>query len=212
MTVRKAARHKPEYPNPSSLLAAPLAGHLIGYARVSTEEQLLDLQLNALRAAGCTNIYQEKVSGVAKKRPQLDLAIKELMPGDKLVVWRLDRLARSQKEFHTRMEQITDAGAHFRSLSESFDFSTAMGKFVLGILALTAELERQLIVGRTKAGMEAAKARGSQIGAPVKFTDVKKAKARAWIKQKRPLAKSVVARRLGLSAGTISIWVKAGMP
>jgi DNA invertase Pin-like site-specific DNA recombinase len=184
---------------------------MVGYARVSTEEQLLDLQLNALRSAGCTNIYQEKVSGAAKKRPHLDLAIKELQPGDTLVVWRLDRLARSQSEFYRRIEEIAAAGAQFRSICEKFDFSTAMGRFVIGILALTAELERQLIVSRTKAGMDAARARGSQIGAPIKFTPEKKTKAREWLTQEPPVKLSVVARRLDLSPGTISNWIKTGM-
>lgn len=194
-----------------SLLAQPPHGHFVGYARVSTEEQITDLQLNALRAAGCGDrIYQEKVSGAAKKRPQLDLAIKELQPGDTLVVWRLDRLARSVEEFHRRLRQIKDAGASFKSLTENFDFSTAMGEFVLTIMAAVAQLERQLVVKRTEAGMAAAKARGSQIGAPIKFTIEKKRKARTWVKKKVPVA--TIARRLDLSAGTITGWVKAGMP
>jgi DNA invertase Pin-like site-specific DNA recombinase len=184
-------------------------GFLIGYARVSTEEQILDLQINALRSAGCAHIFREKVSGAGKRRPQLDLAIKDLQPGDTLVVWRLDRLARNQAEFYRRLEQIHQAGARFRSLSENFDFSTAMGRFVLGILALTAELERQLVVGRTKAGMAAARARGSQIGAPIKFTPHKQAKARAWLKQGLSIA--AVARRLNLSASTIRNFQRRGM-
>lgn len=191
-----------------SVLARP--GYKVGYARVSTEEQILDVQLNALEGIGCVSVYQEKVSGVAKKRPQLDLAIKELQPGDMLIVWRLDRLARSVEEFHRRLAQIRAAGATFRSLTESFDFNTAMGEFVLIILAAVAQLERQITVKRTEAGMAAAKARGKQIGAPVKFTRPKKAKARAWVRAK--LKPPVIARRLVLSPGTISNWIKAGMP
>ncbi len=183
---------------------------MIGYARVSTEEQILDVQMNALTAAGCINIYQEKVSGVAKKRPQLDLALKDLQPGDTLVVWRLDRLARSVDEFHRRLGQIRDAGASFRSLTENFDFSTAMGAFVLTIMAAVAQLERQITVKRTEAGMAAARARGRQIGAPIKFTPEKKAKAKAWLKAN--VKPAVVAKRLDLSAGTISAWAKKGMP
>lgn len=191
-----------------SVLARP--GYKVGYARVSTEEQILDVQLNALRDIGCVSIHQEKVSGVAKNRPQLDLAIKELQPGDMLIVWRLDRLARSVEEFHRRLAQIRAAGATFRSLTESFDFNTAMGEFVLIILAAVAQLERQITVKRTEAGMAAAKARGSRIGAPVKFTEDKKAKARQWLREKKKLA--YVARMLDLSPGTISNWVKSGMP
>jgi DNA invertase Pin-like site-specific DNA recombinase len=208
--VSRAAA-KPHPPPPHLMLSAdPKHGFMVGYARVSTEEQLLDLQLNALRAAGAMNIYEEKVSGAAKKRPQLDLAIKELQPGDTLVVWRLDRLARSMSEFYTRLSQIEAAGAQFRSLTENFDFNNAVGKFVLGILALVAELERQITVNRTRAGMEAARLRGSRIGAPIKFTEAKRRRARDWLRAKMPLAE--VARRLDLSAGTIAGFRKAGMP
>lgn len=188
-------------------------GYQVGYARVSTEEQILDVQMNALKAAGCISIYQEKVSGAAKKRPHLDLAIKELQPGDTLVVWRLDRLARSVEEFHRRLAQIRAAGATFRSLTESFDFNTAMGEFVLIILAAVAQLERQITVKRTEAGMAAARARGKQIGAPIKFTKTKKIKAREWLSKKdNPVKPAEVARRLDLSVGTITNWIKAGMP
>lgn len=201
---------RPKLPSDPSLLAPP--GFLVGYVRVSTEEQIFDVQLNALKAAGCVSIYQEKVSGAAKRRPQLDLAIKELQPGDTLVVWRLDRLARSVEEFHRRLREIRDAGASFRSLTENFDFSTAMGEFVLTIMAAVAQLERQITVKRTEAGMAAARARGKRLGAPIKFTAAKKAKALAWLTQKRPLAIAEVARRLDLSPGTVSNWMKAGMP
>lgn len=199
---------RPKLPSPPSL-SAP-TGFLVGYARVSTEEQILDVQMNALKAAGCVSIHEEKVSGAAKRRPQLDLAIKELQPGDTLVVWRLDRLARSVEEFHRRLKEIRDAGASFRSLTENFDFSTAMGEFVLTIMAAVAQLERQITVKRTEAGMAAARARGSRLGAPIKFTVAKKAKARALVRAK--ISHAVIARRLDLSPGTISNWIKAGMP
>lgn len=207
MTVRKGLPIAPEMHSEPTLLAT---GFMVGYCRVSTEEQILDVQLNAMRLAGCSNIYEEKVSGAGKKRPQLDLAIKELQPGDTLVVWRLDRLARSMSEFYTRLAQIEAAGAQFRSLTENFDFNNAIGKFVLGILALVAELERQITIGRTRAGMEAARQRGRQIGAPIKFNDAMREKARAWIRQR--VSDADVGRRLHLSAGTISAFRKAGMP
>lgn len=210
MGERKAtpkARFQPLQP---TLLETTKSEFKVGYARVSTQEQILDVQMNALRSAGCINIYQEKVSGAGKKRPQLDLAIKELQPGDTLVVWRLDRLARSMSEFYTRLSQIEAAGAQFRSLTENFDFNNAIGKFVLGILALVAELERQITIGRTRAGMEAARARGRQIGAPVKFTDPKRRQAREWLRAKMPVTE--VARRLQLSVATITGFRKAGMP
>src|SRR5450631_7159 len=160
----------------------PPKGEFIGYARVSTEEQSLRLQTDALKAAGCLNIYEEKVSGSGKKnRPQLDLAIKDLRPRDTLLVWRIDRLARSGRELYSRLEQIEQAGAGFKSLQEGFDFSTSTGRFVLGILGLVAELERQMTIERTKAGMAALKARGMQVGRERKVTDKMKDQIRALV-------------------------------
>ena len=157
-------------------------GEFIGYARVSTEEQSLRLQTDALKAAGCLNIYEEKVSGSGKKaRPQLDLAIKDLRPRDTLLVWRIDRLARSGRELYQRLEQIEQAGAGFKSLQEGFDFSTSAGRFVLGILGLVAELERQMTIERTRAGMAALKARGKKLGAERKVTEAMKDKIRALV-------------------------------
>lgn len=190
----------------ASVMALPETGFFVGYARVSTDEQNLDIQISALRSFGCQNVYEEKISGAGKKRPQLDLALKELQPGDTLVVWRLDRLARSMEEFYRRLAQIKEAGATFKSLTENFDFNTAMGEFVLIILAAVAQLERQITVKRTEAGMAAAKARGSQIGAPVKFTEEKQIVARKMLRTKSSI--SVVAKRLKLSAGTISKFKK----
>lgn len=179
---------------------------LIGYARVSTEDQILDLQLNALKAAGCDPIFQEKVSaGGTKRRPQLDLLMKYIGPGDVLVVWRLDRLARSMEEFHARLKQIHEAGASFRSLTENFDFGTAMGEFVLNILVLVAQLERQLTRTRTLAGLEAAKARGVKLGRATKFTDEKKRRAKIMLALRGPkkLTAKQIGARLGVSAATI---------
>jgi DNA invertase Pin-like site-specific DNA recombinase len=153
-------------------------GEFIGYARVSTEDQNLRLQTDALKAAGCLNIYEEKISGSGKKsRPQLDLAIKDLRPGDTLLVWRIDRLARSGRELYSRLEQIEQAQAGFKSLQEGFDFSTSTGRFVLGILGLVAELERQMTIERTKAGMEALRARGFTLGRTIEFDAKKQARA-----------------------------------
>src|ERR1017187_1926324 len=157
-------------------------GEFIGYARVSTEDQNLRLQTDALKAAGCLNIYEEKISGSGKKaRPQLDLAIKDLRPGDTLLVWRIDRLARSSRELHIRLEQIEQAGAGFKSLQEGFDFTTSTGKFVLGILGLVAELERLMTIERTQAGMAALRARGKHMGRERKVTDKMKDQIRALV-------------------------------
>ncbi len=136
-------------------------GFLVGYARVSTEDQSLDLQTQALAKAGVLpdNLHVEKVSGASAKRPALDNAIKDLREGDTLVVWRLDRLARSMRQLYARLDQIYAKGAYFRSVTEAFDFGTISGKLVLGVLGLVAEFERQLTIERTSAGIAALKAR-----------------------------------------------------
>ena len=145
---------------------APEKPFPIGYARVSTRDQNLNLQIDALTAAGVLpdNLHVEKVSATKKKRPILDDAIKQLRPGDVFLVWRLDRLARNMRELYTRLDAIHANGASFKSLTESFDFTTATGKLVLGFLGLMAEFERQLTVERTTAGMAAARARGLVLG------------------------------------------------
>lgn len=198
---------------PPKIVAAQRVGDLIGYARVSTEEQILDLQLNALREAGCLNIYQEKVTASGKKkRPQLDLAIKELRPGDKLVVWRLDRLARSMEEFHLRMKQIKEAGGQFRSLTETFDFETPMGGFVVNVLAGVAALERQLTQHRTTAGLDAAKKRGVVLGAATKIDDKMKARIKkmAALTGKQRMILADIAKKEGIALSSIFTVFKGG--
>ena len=165
---------------------SPPKGELIGYARVSTADQVLDLQLDALRKAGCFNIHEEPAtSGAKKNRPVLDMAIKDLRPGDTLVVWRLDRLSRSIKDLYERLAQIEAAGAGFRSLTEAFDFTTATGRLILGMLAIMAEFERQLTIERTKAGMASLRARGLELGAPKKLDKKLRAKAKKMLAEKR---------------------------
>ena len=136
-------------------------GFLVGYARVSTEDQSLELQTQALLKAGVLpdNLHVEKISGASAKRPALDLAIKDLREGDTFIVWRLDRLARSVRQLYARLDQIYAKGAYFKSITESFDFGTVAGKLVLGVLALVAEFERQLTIERTSAGIAALNAR-----------------------------------------------------
>ena len=148
---------------------------LIGYARVSTLEQRLDMQLDALKAAGIhgDDIYVEKTSAASKRREQLELAIMALRPGDTLVVWRLDRIARNIRDLYRRIDSIYEKGADFRSLTESFDFTTSTGKLILGFLGLMADFERQLTIDRTKAGMQALRDRGVALGAPRKIDDEK---------------------------------------
>lgn len=171
---------------------------LIGYARVSTADQSLELQTKALKEAGCLNIWEEPaVSGAAKNRPQLDLAIKDLRPGDTLVVWRLDRLSRSIRDLHKRLEQIEEQGANLKSLTEHFDFTTAVGKLMLNMLAVMAEFERQLTIERTKAGMEVLRSKGYALGAPVKFDKAKQRMAEKMLaaKERRSVRGKMVWRK-----------------
>ena len=139
---------------------------LIGYARVSTEEQATDAQVDELRAAGCQILHQEHGSGASRARPVLARLMREIGVGDVLVVVRLDRLARSVSHLLAVIEDLEARGAHFRSLRDPIDTSTPQGMFSLQVLGAVAQLERALIAERTKAGMRAAKARGKLAGNP----------------------------------------------
>jgi DNA invertase Pin-like site-specific DNA recombinase len=139
---------------------------LIGYARVSTEEQATDAQVDELKAAGCRLVHQEHGSGASRARPVLAKLIRDIAVGDVLVVVRLDRLARSVSHLLEVIERLEERGAHFRSLRDPIDTSTPQGMFSLQVLGAVAQLERALIAERTKAGMKAAKARGKLPGNP----------------------------------------------
>ncbi len=141
-------------------------GRLLGYARVSTEEQATDAQIDELRAAGCATIFQEHGSGASRARPELARLLKDIRAGDVLVVVRLDRLARSVSHLLEVIERLEAKGAHFRSLRDPIDTSTPQGMFSLQVLGAVAQLERALISERTKAGIAAAKARGKLPGNP----------------------------------------------
>ena len=144
---------------------APL-GRLLGYARVSTEDQATDAQTDELGAAGCATIYQEHGSGASRARPELARLMCEIRPGDVLVVVRLDRLARSVSHLLDVIERLESSGAHFRSLRDPIDTSTPQGMFSLQVLGAVAQLEQTLISERTKAGIKAARARGRLPGNP----------------------------------------------
>jgi len=136
---------------------------LVGYARVSTIEQETSLQLDALHAAGVQKIYQEKTSSVGV-RPELQRALREMSPGDVLVVWKLDRLARSLMDLLSLVDRLAAHGCEFKSLTEPIDTSTPMGIFMLQVLGAVAQLERSIIIQRTTAGIHAARSRGVQWG------------------------------------------------
>lgn len=156
-------------------------GHRHGYARVSTADQTLALQEDALRAAGCARIWTDTASGATTSRPALDQLLEVLLPGDELVVWRLDRLGRSMSHLVSTVDALAERGVTFRSLTEGIETGTATGRLVLGIFSSLAEFERQLIRERTVAGLQAARARGARLGRPVTTTPDKIAAARALI-------------------------------
>ena len=138
----------------------------IGYARVSTEEQKTHGQTDALKAAGCELVLEEKRSGGAMSRPILIELLKKLQPGDEVMVYKLDRIARSLKDLLSIQERIIEAGADFKSLTETLDTSTPAGRMIFQLLGAFAEFERELIRERTKVGLRAAMERGSKPGRP----------------------------------------------
>jgi DNA invertase Pin-like site-specific DNA recombinase len=173
----------------------------IGYARVSTNDQNLDLQLRALKVAGCAQIFEDQVSGAAARRPGLDRALAMLGEGDALFVWRLDRLGRSLPHLIEVIRDIGDRGAGFRSLSESIDTTTAGGRLVFHMMGALAEFERALIVERTRAGLDAARARGQRLGRRKVLTSAQIAHARTLIVEGE--SPTAVARSLKVGRATL---------
>lgn len=149
----------------------------VGYARVSTEEQNLDMQVEALKRAGVhpDNIYTEHVSGVAKRRPGRDIALKACRPGDTFTVWKLDRVGRSLMDLLHFMDKLERAGVNFKSLQDSIDTATPAGRAMFHLLGVFAQFERDLIAERTQAGVDRAKERGVKFGAPPKITPEREA-------------------------------------
>ena len=151
----------------------------IGYARVSTQDQDLSLQLDALEHAGCEKIFTEKASGAQRDRPELTAALTYIRPGDTLVVWKLDRLARSLRQLIDTVDTLNSKKIGLRSLTESIDTTTSGGKLIFHIFGALAEFERAVIRERTNAGFASARARGRLGGRPpaLKATDIIAAKA-----------------------------------
>jgi DNA invertase Pin-like site-specific DNA recombinase len=139
---------------------------LVGYARVSTHEQNLTPQTDALKKAGCQKIFDDKVSGAGSQRPGLDAALGYVREGDSLLVWRLDRLGRSLKDLIEIIGSLEKRGIGFRSLQESIDTTTSGGRLIFHVFGALAEFERNLIRERTRAGLAAARARGRKGGRP----------------------------------------------
>src|SRR5437763_1565586 len=139
---------------------------LIGYARVSTQEQTLSLQQDALHQAGCERIFTDTASGAKADRPGLDDAVDHVRSGDTLVVWKLDRLGRSLPHLIETIRQLQERGIGFKSLTEQIDTTTSGGKLIFHVFAALAEFERDVIRERTRAGLTAARARGRRGGRP----------------------------------------------
>lgn len=148
-----------------------------GYIRVSKNDQNLHLQKEALSKYEVEKIYEEKISGNANRKPVLESLLNELKPGDKLVIWRLDRLGRRALELIQLQKTFEENNIHLISITETLDTSTAMGKFAFQIVCCFAEMERNVIIERTRAGLAAAKKRGKQGGRPKGLSDEAKKKA-----------------------------------
>ena len=175
---------------------------LVGYARVSTQEQDLALQLDALQTAGCTKVFEEKASGAQRDRPELRAALAYMRTGDTLVVWKLDRLARSLEQLVETVEDLGARGVGLRSLTEAIDTATAGGRLVFHVFAALAEFERGVVRERTLAGLRAARARGRLGGRPPALGAKDLAAARALLKDPG-ITVLEVAKRLGVAASTL---------
>jgi len=175
---------------------------LIGYARVSTDDQNLDLQRDALEKAGCEKIYADQQSGASTERLGLNGILEMARPGDTLVVWRLDRLGRSLKHLIHLMEQLDRQGIGLRSLQENIDTTTSGGRLVFHLFGALAEFERNLIRERTRAGLSAARARGRQGGRP-KRLDPKKRELALRLYQERQHSIAELCQLMGISKSTL---------
>lgn len=180
---------------------------LVGYARVSTADQNLALQLSALDNVGCEKIYQDQMSGTKTKRPGLELALEVLKKDDTLVVWKLDRLGRTVKGLIDLVNQLHQNGVHFRSLTDNVDTSTPSGRFFFHVMASLAQMERELMAERTKAGLAAAKAKGRVGGRKRKMTQSKIDSAKQLLANGTPPRD--VAQNLGISVPTLYRWLPA---
>lgn len=180
---------------------------LIGYARVSTQEQNLDFQQQALEGVGCKEIYADKTSGSRTIRPGLEKAVARLREGDTFVIWKLDRLGRNTKDLIEFVKALEDKKIQFKSLTDSIDTSTPSGRFFFHTMAALAQMERELIIERTKAGLLAASARGRIGGRKRRMTPNKVESAKKLLNSGTP--PKDVAMSLGVSIPTLYRWIPA---
>ena len=180
---------------------------LIGYARVRTQDQHAELQIDALREAGCEQIFQEKVTGKLRERPELTQCLRTLRQGDTLVVWRMDRLARSLKDLVQIIEDLKQREIGFKSINENIDTTNATGKLTFHIFAALAEFEHSLILERTKAGLAAARARGRKGGRKPSLSEADIRKAAAMLSDPM-MTKAEVAQHFKVSRTTLNASLK----
>ncbi len=182
---------------------------LIGYARVSTQDQNPELQIDALTNAGCEKIFKEKASGAQRDRPQFRNALDYMRKEDTLVVWKLDRLARSTRQLIETVENLEQHGIGFQSLTEAIDTNSAGGKLVFHIFAALAEFERSIIQERTNAGLKAAWGRGRKGGRPPSLSEKDLKEARALLRDPDITVENV-ASRLGVAPSTLYRYLPGG--
>ncbi|MFC4387949.1 recombinase family protein [Gracilibacillus marinus] len=182
---------------------------LVGYARISTQDQSLDLQKDALLQIGCKKVFTDVASGGKASRTGLEDALNFLRKEDTLVVWKLDRLGRSLKHLIDLVNDLNERGIHFKSLQESIDTSTSGGKLVFHVFGALAEFEREIIKERTKAGLSAAKARGRLGGRP-KIMDEKKVAMAKKLREDPNHSIEDICQILGVSRATFYRYLKAG--
>ena len=181
---------------------------LIGYARVSTQDQKLYLQKDALKQAGCAKILTDQAGGASVQRPGLERVLDLLREGDTLVVWRLDRLGRSLKELITLLGELKDQGIGFRSLQESIDTTSPGGTLIFHMFGALAEFERNLIRERTQAGLAAARARGRKGGRP-KALDAEKRRLTVELYEQQQYPVKQICAMMGISKPTLYAYVRA---
>jgi DNA invertase Pin-like site-specific DNA recombinase len=181
---------------------------LIGYARVSTHEQTLNLQQDALTKAGCTKIFTDTASGAKTERIGLEEALTYVRKGDTLVVWRLDRLGRSLPHLITTLTDLEERGIGFKSLTENIDTTTSGGKLIFHIFGALAEFERNLIRERTQAGLASARARGKRGGRPKALTSKQVGIAQDLYEKRHPVAE--ICRTLKISKPTLYRSIETG--
>jgi DNA invertase Pin-like site-specific DNA recombinase len=182
---------------------------LIGYARVSTQDQTLDLQTDALTQAGCEKLFADTMSGAKAERPGLQEARNHLRAGDALVVWRLDRLGRTLKQLIATITELSEQDIGFKSLQEHIDTTTSGGKLIFHIFGALAEFEREVIKERTNAGLQAARARGRIGGRPtLQLRDPKKVALAKTLHTDQKMPVSEICAQLQIGRSTLYRYLK----